>query len=193
MARKKEYIEAEVAEKAMHLFWEKGYEGTTMRDLEGRLGINQFSIYASFKNKQGLLQEAVSLYEKHITSYLLKDLEDSTGDITDIATFFYRFVQFVRHSDDKGKGCFMINTLQELKEEDEVLKMEITRFTATIKSLFQGVLQKAKANGQLRAEVDVHAYANYLMGVLQGLSTASKHFSSKELDDFITLSVKSLV
>ena len=53
MARKKQYIESEVIDKAMHLFWRKGYENTSMRMLENE-SINKFSIYASFGHKQGV-------------------------------------------------------------------------------------------------------------------------------------------
>ena len=45
MARKKQYNEAEVIEKAMRLFWRNGYESTSVRMLEKEMGINQFSIY----------------------------------------------------------------------------------------------------------------------------------------------------
>jgi len=48
MARKKEYREEEVIEKAMNLFWRNGYESTSMQMLEKEMGINKFSIYASF-------------------------------------------------------------------------------------------------------------------------------------------------
>ncbi|GAK75996.1 transcriptional regulator [Nonlabens ulvanivorans] len=55
MARKKEYIESEVIEKAMTLFWRNGYENTSMQMLEKEMGINKFSIYSSFGSKHGVL------------------------------------------------------------------------------------------------------------------------------------------
>ena len=54
MARQKKYIESEVIEKAMQLFWKNGYETTSVRMLEKEMGINQFSMYASCGNKQGV-------------------------------------------------------------------------------------------------------------------------------------------
>ena len=60
MARKKEYIEEEVIDKAMHLFWKKGYENTSMKMLEKEMGINKFSIYSSFGNKDGVFIECIN-------------------------------------------------------------------------------------------------------------------------------------
>ena len=57
MARKKEYIEDEVIEKAMALFWRNGYETTSIQMLEKEMGINKFSIYSSFGNKEGVFIE----------------------------------------------------------------------------------------------------------------------------------------
>ena len=54
MARRKNYIEEEVIEKAMTLFWRNGYETTSMHMLEQEMGINKFSIYSSFGSKQGV-------------------------------------------------------------------------------------------------------------------------------------------
>ena len=59
MARKKAYIEEQVIEKAMNLFWRNGYESTSVRMLENEMGINQFSIYASFGSKQGVFKESI--------------------------------------------------------------------------------------------------------------------------------------
>ena len=51
MPREKQYKEEEVIEKAMGLFWKNGYRNTSLRMLSKEMGINQFSINASFGNK----------------------------------------------------------------------------------------------------------------------------------------------
>jgi len=52
MPRNKTNDDDLVLEKAMNVFWVHGYEGTSVRLLEKEMGINQFSMYASFKNKK---------------------------------------------------------------------------------------------------------------------------------------------
>ena len=71
MARKKQYIEEEVIEKAMHLFWRNGYESTSMQMLEKEMGINKFSIYSSFGSKHGVFLESLKSYNKKVSVYLI--------------------------------------------------------------------------------------------------------------------------
>jgi AcrR family transcriptional regulator len=71
MARNKQYNEQEVIEKAMSLFWRNGYQNTSVRMLEKEMGINQFSIYASFGNKHGVV-ESLKCYKTKIYSILKK-------------------------------------------------------------------------------------------------------------------------
>ena len=70
MARKKEYTENEVIEKAMALFWRNGFETTSMQMLEKEMGINKFSIYSSFGNKNGVLLESIKCYRKNMSKIL---------------------------------------------------------------------------------------------------------------------------
>ena len=72
MARAKQYNEQEVIEKAMSLFWRNGYESTSVRMLEKEMGINQFSIYASFGSKHGVFLESLKCYKSKINSVFEK-------------------------------------------------------------------------------------------------------------------------
>ena len=75
MGRLKKYNREEVLQKAVDVFWEHGYENTSVRLLEDRLGINQKSLYAEFKNKENLFLEVLKHYQlfqgKHILAALL--------------------------------------------------------------------------------------------------------------------------
>jgi AcrR family transcriptional regulator len=71
MARNKQYNE-QVIEKAMSLFWRNGYQNTSVRMLEKEMGINQFSIYASFGNKHGVFVESLKCYKTKIYSIFEK-------------------------------------------------------------------------------------------------------------------------
>jgi TetR/AcrR family transcriptional regulator, transcriptional repressor for nem operon len=110
MPRNKAYSDDLVLEKAMNLFWVHGYEGTSVRMLEKNMGINQFSIYASFKNKKNLFINALRKYREYaiinryydfIRNMILKVLQNAVkkGEIptnTDIekqASFFLGVMQ----------------------------------------------------------------------------------------------------
>jgi TetR/AcrR family transcriptional repressor of nem operon len=108
MARKKQYNEDAVVEKAMNLFWRNGYEPTSMQMLEKEMGINKFSIYSSFGNKQGLFLESLKCYNS------------------------------VRICSENGneKGCLITNTYNEFSErEDKLINEQMNSFMTGLKEL----------------------------------------------------------
>ena len=187
MARKKQYIEQEVLEKAMSLFWRNGYETTTVRMLEKEMGINQFSIYASFGSKQGVFLESINTYKKKIST-ITSTLENSQNGVVGIKQYFYDFLEFAKEN-KVSKGCLVTNTVNELGQKaDPVLLEELTKFADDIKLLFVNNLKQDHQKDALTIE----SQANYLMTSILGLSVASKIFNNKQLEDFIETAFKNL-
>ncbi|TGV03542.1 TetR/AcrR family transcriptional regulator [Flavivirga rizhaonensis] len=188
MARKKEYIEEEVIEKAMNLFWRNGYETTSVRMLEKEMGINQFSMYSSFGNKQGVFLESVKCYKKKAKEALVDKLKQSTNGVEAIKEYFYNFIEFSKDT-KTNKGCLLTNTVNELGEHaDTVIMSEIIKFATDIKS---HIIKKLETDKQKDSET-IAKQANYLMVSLQGLSVASKMFEKQQLEDFIESAFESL-
>jgi len=187
MARKKEYIEEEVVEKAMTLFWRNGYEATSMQMLEKEMGINKFSIYSSFGNKHGLFQECLKCYEKKVND-IFEQFKNSNKGIDDIKDFFYNSVKI---SNIKGneKGCLLTNTYNEFSnKEDEPINNEINSFMNNLKKLF---IEKLKINS-VKDEETLEKQANYLIIAKHGLAAASRVNSNKEIEDYIEMIFKGL-
>jgi len=180
MARKKAYIEEEVIEKAMNLFWLNGYEATSTRMLEKAMGINQFSIYSSFGSKQGLFLESLKCYEtkiKHITD----KLKASTNGVEGVRQYFYDFIEFSKEN-EHPKGCMITNAANELGENaDPIIQSEIIKFTNIVRDLFLNSLKSDTSKCGLTLERE----ANFLIISMFGLSIASKVFSPIQITDFI--------
>ncbi len=188
MARQKKYIESEVIEKAMQLFWRNGYETTSVRMLEKEMGINQFSMYASFGNKQGVFIESVKCYQKKVKLELIEKLKKSTAGTNAIKQYFYDFIEFSKEL-NSNKGCLLTNTINELGEQaDPKIVSEIIEFATKVRATF---VDKLKLDSTKNKEI-IDQQANYLMVALQGLSVASKMFQPKQLEDFINGTFKSL-
>lgn len=191
MPRTKKYNEEEVIQKAMKAFWKNGYEGTSIRDLEREMGINLFSIYASFKDKQGVMLKALECYEKQLFNEAVIKLSKSDNGVDDVKQYFYDFVEFVRE-DNSLKGCFLTNSLVEVGSKDAEINSRVMVFASTLKNLFKKKLEDSVIKGDLPQNTNVIDYSNYLMGSLQGLATSSKFFDSKSLNDFIEITFKNL-
>lgn len=187
MARQKEYIEDEVIEKAMRLFWRNGYENTSVRMLEKEMGINQFSIYASFGNKQGVFLESLKCYKKN-TKEMFENLIKSNNGVEDIKEFFYNSVK-VSGFRGNQKGCFVTNTYNEFAEsEDVVIKEQITSFMNNLKEIF---IEKLKMD-PTKDEETILKQANYLVLAKHGLAAASRVNTEQEIKDYIEMTFKNL-
>ncbi len=188
MARKKEYIEEEVIEKAMYTFCKNGYEATSVRMLEKEMGINQFSIYASFNDKKGVFLESIKCYKEKVKKELLNTLINSQNGVDSIKKYFYDFLEF--SSDENNyKGCLLTNTINELgTETEEKFVTEIIQFSTVIRNSFAKILTDYTNNDN----ETTNRQANYLIVSLQGLSVASKLLDKKQLDDFIELTFKNV-
>jgi len=180
MARTKKYNETDVVERAMKLFWKNGYAATSMQMLEKEMGINKFSIYSSFGNKDGLFLKSLDCYKSKLL-VLINDLIDSPKGVTAIKKYFYRFVEFTRET-NMGKGCLVSNTANEvgLTGDHEIIEV-LRQFTEEIKLVFASKLE-------LEATVDKHRItkqADYLLISMFGLSSATRLFTNEQLENYI--------
>lgn len=187
MARKKEYNETVVVEKAMNLFWKNGYETTSMQMLEKEMGINKFSIYSSFGNKHGLFIESLKSYKRKVNS-IFEEFKNANNGIEDIKTFFYNSVE-ICNIEGNQKGCMVTNTYNEFSEkEDAQIKELMHSFMSNLKELF---IDKLKLDSN-KDEVTILKQANYLLLAKHGLAAASRVNSKKEIEDYIEMTFKNL-
>ncbi len=187
MPRKKQYNEEEVIKKAMGLFWRNGYEATSVRMLEKEMGINQFSIYASFKNKEGVFLESLNYYKIQIQKITSK-LKNSNNGIEGIKNYFNDFLEFSKEG-NLCKGCLVTNTVNELKNTDNpVIINELVSFAENIRTLFVSNLKQ----DDKRDEIQIEQQADYLLNCILGLSVSSKVFNYKQLKNTIEVTFKNL-
>lgn len=182
MARIKQYKEEEVIKKAMNLFWRNGFEATSVRMLEKEMGINQFSIYSSFGNKQGVFVESIKAYKTELNTIRVL-LKNSNNGIVGIKQFFYDFLEFTRENEE-AKGCLVCNSLSELgKKAEPDLMAELMTFPEEIKALFTNNL-KHENN---RTDEVIEKEANFLTTSILGLSVGSRVQSEAQLKDYVEM------
>lgn len=187
MARKKEYNEDLVVDKAMKLFWRNGYKNTSMQMLEKEMGINKFSIYSSFGNKRGLFLESLKSYNKKVNS-IFEEFKSSNNGISDIKTFFYNSVN-ICNVEGNEKGCFVTNTYNEFaRNENELIHKQMNSFMNNLKELF---IEKLKMD-QTKSEEVVLKQANFLLLAKHGLAAASKVNTQEEIADYIEMTFQNL-
>ena len=187
MPRTKKYNEQEVIEKAMNLFWRNGYETTSMQMLEKEMGINKFSIYSSFGNKNGVFLESLKCYKQKLNQ-LINTLKASPDGKLALKRYFYDFIEFTKET-DFGKGCLITNTANEIgTDADEKIKEVLTRFTNDVKQVFADKLRQETAKDKSTIEQE----ADYLLISMFGLSSATRVFNKEQLNNYIEIIFKNI-
>jgi AcrR family transcriptional regulator len=160
MPRPREFDRAQALVRAMHVFWQQGYERTTIRDLTEAMGISAPSLYNTFGDKKALFDEAVAEYEQSAQVIA----PDAAGEPISREVLARILETAVREysSPDHPQGCLVIS--------DPVLAEERERGRRAIRSR----LGLARDRGEVSADCDLDALTNYIDLVLRGLSALAR-------------------
>lgn len=165
MPWEKSFNEEEVLEKAMHLFWEKGFEPTSIADLIEGTGINRGSLYNAFGGKQALFEKVLLKYDRDKRRTLLAQLEALDDPKKAICDFFDNIVADTL-SDTGKKGCFLINTASKIATHDEQVSEIITNGLREIEAFFRRSVEVGQARGVFCKELNPENTAKALMAFL---------------------------
>ena len=141
MGRKKNFDEAEVLEEALNLFWEKGYQGTSVQDLVDRLGINRASLYDTWGDKHNLYLKTLEKYRQSTSSWLLEQIRSDQSPFDIIKTLLFNTVE-ESQSDEQKKGCFLVNAATELSNCDSKVQDITANNQKTIESVLNELIKE---------------------------------------------------
>ncbi len=153
---------------ALRVFWTKGYEGASMADLTDAMGITKPSLYAAFGNKEALFHKALDLYEAEKLEYTRVALEQPTA--RSVAEHFMRGALDTQTSTCDPKGCLGVIHSMACGAEAESIKADVLARRASSQAALVDRFERAKAEGDLPAHVDVQGLTSYLYAILQGMA-----------------------
>jgi AcrR family transcriptional regulator len=166
MGRPPEFDRAQALVRAMHLFWEQGYERTTIRDLTAVMGISAPSLYNAFGDKKRLFDEAVAEYGRS-GPLIVDDVPDVPITRRVLAAML---AEAVREYSAEGRpqGCFVIS--DPVLAEQRSAGREVLRLR----------LRQAYDAGVLTDPDDIEPLADYIDLVLRGLSALARDGVDRE-------------
>ena len=173
MPRPREFEPDIVLDRAVRLFWRQGYHHTSMQELEDTMGINRFSIYATFENKHALFLAALERYRQTVVTHLIADMQEPDASLESIRRFFTRFVD-LSQGENGDWGCLVANSATEMARYDCDVVQEVVSYKEQVQSAFRHALTNAKQAGDLDKGEDVEALVVYLMGAVFGVMVYSK-------------------
>ena len=173
MARAKDFNEREVLDKAVCLFWHKGYNGTSMQDLVDALELSRSSIYDTYTDKRSLYLKALSHYQESAGARLTKVLSSSKPAKVKIKQLL-ELVTSDLLSDKQHKGCFMVNAEVELATHDEKVKEIVCKNEKHIEETFRQAIQAGQKSGEIQSKGDARALARFLLNTVKGIRVSAK-------------------
>lgn len=180
MARPKAFNEEEVIDKAVQVFWAKGYEAASMQDLVDAMGIQRGSLYAAFGSKQKLFLKSLKRYSVTVVSELLDILASKPSAIESIELFFSQLVEHLLTAGEL-RSCLVTNSAIERGLRDEETKQLVLQLLNGLENGFYKTLLKAQEQGELLTDLDLKVVANYLTSSMQGLLVMGKVCSERSV------------
>lgn len=176
--RYKAFNETLVLQKALEVFWIKGYEATSTQDLLKAMQLNKGSLYNTFKSKKNLYITTIEIYAGQALEKLDRDINNSDNPIDVIKDFLYETCEPGKETED-SKGCFLGNTVMEMASIDKELAARAAGKLKKIEKLFLKALIKAKENGQLEVQHNPKVLSEYLINLWNGINLTRRIYKDK--------------
>ena len=189
MGRPRAFDMDQALDQALHVFWEKGYAGTSITDLTEAMGINPPSLYAAFGNKEKLFKKALDRYEG------LRDqiLEEAFAAPTAREAVTRLLEGTAERLSDKcnPRGCLMVQGALSGGEECEAVKRDLASRRARVEALIRKRLRRAKREGDLPSDADAAALARFVATVMHGMAVqAAGGVAPKELRAIVNTALR---
>lgn len=192
MARKKEFDEDELLEKATNLFWRRGYNATSAQDLVDELQINRSSLYNTYSDKKTLFQKALKKYQEQQTEAVLELLNKADDPEKAIKQVFDNLVKESRE-DTAARGCFMVNTAVEIAGQDQEIGAIVRANNQSVEDALSAIIEKGQKMGQFSTRNTARAYARFLFGNINALRVIARSGGDKSaLNDVANIALASL-
>jgi len=122
MPRIAKYDRDKALEDAVRLFWERGYGGASMKQIEKALDMRPGSLYATFGSKDGLFREALAVYTGRMSNSMGRALEESPTIMEGIFTYLRSLTEQITAPDSPARACLVVKTLLEVTSDQPELR-----------------------------------------------------------------------
>jgi TetR/AcrR family transcriptional repressor of nem operon len=192
MARTKDFDENEVLNKAICIFWHKGYNGTSMQDLVDGLGISRSSLYDTYGDKHTLYLKALDSYRQSAAIELDKIISGTSSAKNALQQIMEWIINNLLN-DKQHKGCFMVNAKVEVAANDPEVNTIVCRSEQQVEDAFYKTIKAGQDKGEITNKQDAHALARFIVNTVNGMRVSAKSKPNKSFfEDIISTTLKVL-
>ena len=176
--RPREFDVDQALDRALQVFWRKGYEGASLSDLTDAMGINRPSLYAAFGSKEGLFRRALDRYIEGPAGYLREALNEPTARA--VAERLLRSAAEGLTDPRNPRGCLAVQGALACGEEADSVRRELIARRAAGETALRERFDRAIAEGDLPPEVDGADLARYIVTVIHGMAVQAAGVTSRD-------------
>jgi TetR/AcrR family transcriptional repressor of nem operon len=173
MPRSRSLSDDVVLERAMQVFWRRGYAGTSLRELAQATGLGSAALYHRYADKQGLFVQVLGRYAQRGLAARIAQLSAEPLPLEAIRQFFDQLVA-ASLADPERRGCLLVNTALDGADMGEAARAVVRARLGEVESFFASRLACAVAAGALPRGTDVAAEAAALMGAVFAIRVAAR-------------------
>jgi TetR/AcrR family transcriptional repressor of nem operon len=173
MARTKEFNEDQALDKAIEIFWHKGYNGTSAQDLVTHLGLSRSSLYDTFGDKQKLFAQSLQRYQKNAQNQIV-DLLEQSDNIKETLSDIFKQAVIESLEDRITKGCFMVNSSVELAMHDEEIAKIVKNNSQIMEEVFTKAVQKGQDSGHISKANSARVLARSIFNTYSGIRVLAR-------------------
>jgi AcrR family transcriptional regulator len=164
-------------DRALHLFWRKGYEGTSLSDLTRAMAINRPSLYAAFGDKEALFRRALDRYADGPAAHVRAALDQPTARAV-VDHFLRRMADLITNPRNPA-GCLNVQGALACNASAEPIREQLALRRAAGEKALRQRLKRAKAEGDLPRDANPTDLARYVATVAHGMSVQAAGGASR--------------
>ena len=179
VGRPRSFDKEEALKKAMHVFWEKGYEGTSMADLIESIGMKAPSLYAAFGNKDAIFKEVVQKYLPIVVNGQLATL-NNTSDIVEAVENTLKECVRLFTSPDNPHTCLIMTAAINASPEHQDHVVSLRAMREDYRNAWVQRFERAEQERQLTGQLSPQQLADFYVTLIQGMSLRAKDGANKQ-------------
>jgi len=180
MRWEKQYERAEVLERAMSAFWDRGYEATSIADLVEATGINRGSLYNEFTDKHSLFIDALKQYDRVHRADFLQEVGAHHAPREAILAAFRQVIVCAGNGGDR-KGCLLVNTALEMSLHDPDIEKIVQSSLKEVEMFFRTTFEAGQKNGCIKSSASPVDAGKHLFTLFLGLRVITRAYPQRSL------------
>ena len=178
LGRPRGFNEDKALDRAMHVFWRKGYEGASLNDLTAAMGIQPASLYKAFGNKRALFEKALARYRAGPVAFVDDALNEPTA-LSVANRILRREAEFLTERRSRV-GCMTIQAALVGGVEGEPIRKKLIALRVKGQDALRQRFERAKSEGDLPSDADTADLARFVTAIYQGMTVQAINGASRE-------------